>query len=404
MKVGVQSFRGARLREARLARGIYMNSLADLIGVSKTAISRYEEGIDKPQEARVEALAKHLNFPVEFFTKPEAPPHFDVVFWRSRAAETKYARLMTEQRMTWLCEIFEFLEREIDFPVCDFPPLPIPSDFRVMTGADIENAAEFLRSYWKLWDLPIPDVTLALENAGIPVVMMDLESEKQDGFCFYSSTLGRTFVGINTHNISPVRARFDAAHELGHAVLHRNVTAQQSRDPVLFKLIEQQAHRFAAAFIFPRKSFVSEVRQPSLDYFCSLKKRWGISIGAMIYRAFDLGLIDEDERGALYRNMGRRGWRGVRAEPFDHPGEMPLERPRMIRRAIEVITAEGVMSKSAFQAALALPTRELERLTASDPGFFDKGEVIELAVRRRAMRAVDLESGSVVEFPRRDNR
>lgn len=404
MKVGVQSFRGARLKEARLARGFYMNSLADLIGVSKTAISRYEEDIDKPQEARLEALAKHLNFPVEFFTKPESQPHFDIVFWRSRAAETKYARQMTEQRMTWLCEIFELLEREVDFPVCEMPPLNIPQDFRLLTGAHIESAAEQLRRQWRLWDLPIPDVALALENVGIPVVMMDLESEKQDGFCFRSPTLDRVFVGINTHNISPVRARFDAAHELGHAVLHRNVTAQQSRDPTLFKVIEQQAHRFAASFIFPQKAFVAEVRQPSLDYFSSLKKRWGLSIGAMIYRAFDLGMIDEEERGALYRNMGRRGWRGVRAEPFDKPGEMPLERPRMLRRAVEVITAEGVMSKSAFQAALALPALELERLTSMDPGFFNTAEIFELAVRRREIRAVDLESGRVVEFPRKENR
>src|SRR4051794_12001892 len=103
MTVGVQAFRGRRLKEARLARGLYKNALADMVGITGTAISRYEEGIDKPQQDKVDAIAGRLNFPVEFFVQPEWPETIDLVFWRSRAAETKHAREMTEQRMLWMC-------------------------------------------------------------------------------------------------------------------------------------------------------------------------------------------------------------------------------------------------------------------------------------------------------------
>ncbi len=342
-----------RLREARLARGLYKSALADMIGITGTAITRYEDGIDKPQQDRLGALAKHLNFPIEFFLQPEWPDEPAVVHWRSRAAETKYAREMTEQRMIWLCEIFAFLERDVNFPVVGIPDLALP-DFRSITPDMIERAVEDIRAHWKLRDLPIPDVLLALENAGVPVCNLEIMSEKQDGFCFCSPKLNRTFVGINTHNVSAARARYDAAHELGHIVLHKHVTPQQIRDPVLHKKLEQQAHRFAGAFLFPRTAFRAEVSVPSLDYFCALKKRWGISIAAMVHRAFDVGLIDDLEMTALYRNMARRRWRGVLQEPFDSSEEMRLERPRMLRRGMDVLLNDGHM-RSSIRAALALP-------------------------------------------------
>lgn len=404
MKVGVQSFRGSRLREARLARGLFKNSLADLVGVTGTAIARYEEDIDKPQAEKMELIAKHLNFPINFFTKPEWTEAPEVVFWRNRAADTKIAREMTEQRMKWIRETFNLLECELDFPHSQIPEIDLPGDFRLYKDSDIEGAAFKLRNHWKLWDLPIPDVILALENAGIPVLMMDFGSDKQDGFCLYSRRLQRIFVGINSHEISPVRVRYDAAHELGHAILHKNVTIQQSRDPHLFKLIEQQAHRFAGAFLFPEQPFKAEVRNPTLDYFCSLKKRWGMSIGAMIYRAHDLKLIGDEERSTLYRNMTRRGWRGRLSEPFDKFGEMPMEKPRMLRRAVELIVSEGIFSKNSLLSASALPPTEIERITGVDAGFFENMTARELVSVKHQLRALDIESGKIIEFPKRHSR
>jgi Zn-dependent peptidase ImmA (M78 family)/transcriptional regulator with XRE-family HTH domain len=405
MTVGVAAFDGKRLKEARLARGLFKNALADMIGVSGTAITRYEECVDKPQHDRLVAIAQKLNFPFEFFLRPTWPESLAPVFWRSRTAETKYARAMTEQRMFWLCEIFSFLEREVNFPSVNLPEVDLPDDFRAITPDLIERAADDLRYSWRLNDYPIPDVTLALENAGIPVVNIEISSDKQDGFFFRSSLLGRLFVGVNTYGMSASRARYDVAHELGHAIMHKNVSPQQTRDPALHKLLEQQAHRFAGAFLFPSESFIFEVRNTTLDYFCSLKKCWGMSIAAMVYRAFDLGLVDENEKTVLYRNMTRRGWRGSLREPFDDPSIMPMERPRMLRRAVEVVADHGILGPSAIRAGLSLPDREIEQLIGLGPGFFAKGELLHLAVaKREPLTSVDLESGEIIEFPQRNRR
>lgn len=403
MTVGVSNFRGRRLTEARLARGLFKKSLADMIGVTGTAITRYEEGDDKPQREKMEALAASLNFSVDFFLRPEWPEQLDLVFWRSRAAETKSAREMTEQRLRWLCELFAFLEAELNFPQLNLPDLGLPADFRLVTPDLIEKAAEDLRSAWGLRNLPIQDATLALENAGIPVVQLEIPSDKQDGFCFRSSLLNRVFVGINIYQVTAARARYDLGHELGHAVLHRYATAEQARDPLLAKLQEDQAHRFASAFLFPKEAFLSEVPVPSLDYFCNLKRRWGISIAAMVYRAFNLGIIDDAERAHLYQSMTRRRWRGPLREPFDNPADMPLERPRMLRRGVEAVVGAGIFGRSAIQSGLPLPEAELEQMASLTKGFLrEPADVVPIPVtpRSSAFKAVDLESGNVVEFPR----
>jgi len=380
---------------------MFLKTVGDLVGVSGTAITRYETGEDKPQRDRLEAIAAQLGFSVDFFTRPGWHEEFEPIFWRSRAAESKQAREMTEQRMKWACEIFSFFEREVNFPPLNLPDVPLPEDFHLITGDMIESAADAVRKHWSLYDRPIPDVALALENAGVPVLSLDILSEKQDGFCFRSATLARPFVGVSTNNISRCRARYDLGHELGHLILHRHVTPQQERIPTFKKLIEQQAHRFAGAFLFPKSCFLREVGYPSLDFFCDLKRRWGMSIGAMIYRAFNLGRIGEAEKTALYQGMSKRKWRGPLQEPFDEPELMPVERPRMLRRAMETVLRESIFGIAAVQSELPFPPNEIELIVGLEKGALTPAPVVEFATpaRKRGLQIADLETGTILEFP-----
>lgn len=366
MSIGVKNFQGDRLREARLSRGLFKNALGDLIGVTGTAITRYEDGLDKPPSDRLEAIARQLNFPIDFFLHAAWPEEIELVHWRSQASESKSAREMTEQRMRWLCEIYGFLISEVDFGFSPLPNFDVPSDVNLISGEMIERVAMQVRQAWGLRSEPIPDMILALENSGIPVTTLNFSSEKQDGFCFRSKLLDKVFVGINIENASSARARLDAAHEFGHYILHRNVSVAQARHAATHKLMEKQAFRFAGALLFPRDAFLEEVGAVSLDYFSALKRRWGMAISAMVVRASDLGLIDTEEVGDLFRRMTLRRWRGIRREPFDT--EMELERPRMLRRGFETMLRSGMFAKSAITSALPHPTREIETIASLDPG------------------------------------
>jgi Zn-dependent peptidase ImmA (M78 family)/DNA-binding XRE family transcriptional regulator len=401
MVKGVATFSGEKLTEARLARGWYKNALADRIGVTAMQISRYESNQDRPTPEKLKSIAEALEFPYDFFTRKSWPEPLGPIFWRSQVAETKTAREMTEQRMRWLCELFWTLEEELDFPRTDIPDLDIPEDFRQITPSMIERFAERVRRDWRLKDLPIRDVVLSVENAGIPVVMLDIFSEKQDGFFFTSPLLRRAFIGVNVHSVTAARARFDVAHELGHLILHKNVSSEQEKDTDLHKLLEQQAHRFAGAFLFPKERFFDEVAVPTLDYFHALKKRWGMSIAAMVSRSFDLGMIDKDAKGQLFISMNRRKWRGQNREPFD--STMELERPRMLRRCIEVLLDSGEYSDDFLEHLLSLPKDEINQLAGlSAP---DQKSNISLAQDNQlkpAARATDLESGQLISFPTRN--
>jgi len=405
MAKGVANFSGKRLTEARLARGLFKNVLGDMIGVSSAAIGRYEADQDKPHPERLEDLASKLSFPIEFFTRPPWPEKIEPIFWRHKAAETKAAREMTEQRMRWLCEIFDVLEQEIEFPDLNVPKLDLPEDFRLISSSMIEEYAEQVRSFWRLRELPIRDMILCVESAGVPVVMLDIPSEKQDGFFFSSQSLHRPFIGVNIHDVTSARARFDVAHELGHLCLHRMVTAEQERNQVSHKILEQQAHRFAGAFLFPRAAFLNEVGVPSLDYFSALKKRWGISIAAMIARSYDLGMIDSDMKTYLYISMSKRKWRGRRREPFDDT--MALERPRMLRRGIDALLGAGDYSTQDIRSILCLPPSEIEGILSLSSGSLSAGilsKIDHIARKRAPVTAEDLETGNVITFPGRHVR
>lgn len=401
MVKGVATFSGEKLTEARLARGLYKNALAERVGVTAMQITRYEFNQDRPTPDKLSAIAKALEFPYEFFTRRVWPEPLGPIFWRSQVAETKTARDMTEQRMRWLCELFWTLEEELEFPRADIPELDVPEDFRQITPSMIEGYAEQIRREWRLKDLPIRDVVLSVENAGIPVVMLDIVSEKQDGFFFRSALLNRGFIGVNVHDVTAARARFDVAHELGHLVLHKFVNSAQERDPNLHKLLERQAHRFAGAFLFPKDRFFEEVAVPTLDYFHALKKRWGMSIAAMISRSFELGMIDKDAKSRLYISMSRRKWRGQNREPFD--SSMVLERPRMIRRGVEALMDSGEYSADFLEYLLSLPTKEINQLA----GIFGDSETARRltetgSTQKPGVRALDLESGKLIRFPTRN--
>jgi Zn-dependent peptidase ImmA (M78 family) len=134
---------------------------------------------------------------------------------------------------------------------------------------------------------------------------------------------------------SVCRHRYDLAHELGHLVLHKWIEPEELEVPKILSRVETEANMFAKAFLLPRHSFPNEVYTTRLDAFIKLKQRWIVSIQAMIYRCRDLEVIDEDQLTNLNKQISYRKWKTK--EPLDDPQIMPLEEPKLLRRAVEVI-------------------------------------------------------------------
>lgn len=177
------------------------------------------------------------------------------------------------------------------------------------------------------------------------------------------------------------RSRFDLAHELGHLILHRHIPRPTERER--HKQLEAQAHRFAGAFLLPAETFANEVHTPvTLDDLLLLKRRWGVSVAAIIMRLRALKILDEDAAQLLFKRRSAR-W-GAKSEPGD--GDRAPERPRLLRRTIDLLVEENVMPLDAIPRHIGLAAYDIEMLAGLPEGYFQgKPNVVHMARLRSAI-------------------
>ncbi|MDP9412932.1 MAG: XRE family transcriptional regulator [Pseudomonadota bacterium] len=389
MTVGTPGFVSERLTEARESLGLTKVALSELIDVTPMAISQYESGTS-PRPEILDQVGQKLGFPRSFFLRAPLPDDDAPIFWRSNAAATKIARQRGLQRLKWSKEIASYLTDYFEFPKVDFPDeLFSDVDFRELTTADVEGTADRLRQFWGFGQAPVPDLLLELENSGTITGRINMAAETLDAFSQWSTSIGIPFVLVGRDRASAVRSRFDAAHELGHLLLHRNVDRKRINSKEDFNLIEKQAHRFAAAFLLPARAFADELWTPSLDGFLALKERWRVSISMMIMRCETIGITEKEETQRLYINYNRRGWRTE--EPLD--SVLKHEEPKILKRSFEALIQEGIKSRQQIIDDLALPTREVEQLAGLPTGFFSasRAEVKAFPALKESVRAATSE-------------
>ena len=341
MKAGY-GFIGENLTKAREVRGISQPELARRIGVSRQAVSQYENNTTPPGVQTLTRIAEELKLPLHYFLRV-LQSNDDHVFNRVNiSAATKSVRKTAERRFEWLKEIVRYLREYVTFPKVHFPQFDVPENPHRMTDGLIEELATETRRYWGLGDGVISNVIWLLENNGAIVSRYYLDHEKYDAFSVLSRSDETPYIVLGADKGIAVRSRFDACHELAHILLHRNIDRAQLNRSSDFSLIERQAHRFAAAFLFPAPSYLEEVFVPSLDAFQALKSKWRVSIQTQIHRGRDLGVISQEQAERLWINCNRKGWKYK--EPLD--AVIPVEQPRLLRRAMQMLIDENVQSRS----------------------------------------------------------
>lgn len=363
MPVGVEGFRKERLTQARQARGLTAISLADMAGLGQATISQYEKGTQNPRQENLDKLAELMNVPSSFFLRSVEVEKPHRLFYRSMSAATKSARARAEARYEWALEMMDYLLEYFDFPEVNLPELDIPQDHRQIDPRQIEFFAEQLRSHWTLGDGPVVNMVRTLEANGIVVWRTPFEADTLDAFSEFR--MPHPVIVLSADKQNYFRSRFDAAHELGHLILHRNIDQSLLRKASDFRFIENQAHRFAGAFLLPAIAYSKEVWASTIDAFRALKPRWDASIAFQMRRCQDLGLVDDAQAKRLWINLSRRGWR--KQEPLDDSAV--AERPNLIRRSIEMLVKEGVLTKEQLTADLCLSASDIEKLAELPAGF-----------------------------------
>ncbi len=246
-----------------------------------------------------------------------------------------------------------------------------------VSDASIESIAIDARRFWNLGDGPISNVTLLVENHGIVVTLIDMNANNLDAFSTWDRADGRPYIVLGSDMQSAFRTRFNVCHELGHLILHREVSPSEFDDRRSFKVIESQADKFCAAFLAPASTFSPEIVSPSLEVFRILKPKWRTSIKMMIHRAQELDIIDRDEARRLYINYNRRGWN--REEPLDR--DYQVEEPRLVRKGFETIIENSLIERTQIAAALPFNQEDIEQLANLPYGYLSDDSAYTWAIR-----------------------
>jgi Zn-dependent peptidase ImmA (M78 family)/transcriptional regulator with XRE-family HTH domain len=361
----------SRLKDARIAMLMNQSELAEVVGVTRQSISAYEQGEKTPDSETLENIANILKQPISYFTSADAPDfgEFSSLFLRAVGPATKRRNMACSVLSRWFAQVTTYLDGLVNFPEVKVPHVAPSSGHGRYDSEEIEFAAEECRKLWQLGVGPISNLVSLLEAHGITVCRHELNGETVEAFSFWSGS--RPFVILSSQKDSAARSRFDAAHELGHLILHRWIGADELEDPKKLREIEREADRFASAFLLPRKSFQAEIFTTRLDAFVTLKKRWNVSIQAMVYRCKQLELFDEDQVTNLYKQISARKWRS--REPLDDPREVPLEQPRLLRHAVEMVVSAKLKMADEIAADLKITEHLVAEFCNLPEGFFTAG-------------------------------
>lgn len=367
------NFNGERLRKARIYRNMTISELANNISVTKQAVSQYEKGIISPKPEVLFQLVSALDFPLAFFKEKEKNyTKVENTFFRAQLS-TKKLDLATQRVKTeMIVRIYNFLDKYLDLPQLDLPDIE-ESDIN-----DIEEVACMVRSYWMLDEDPILNMVSLLEKKGIIVSSFATDSQKIDAFTqiHHTNNKQQFCVVLGNDKQSMVRRAFDAAHELGHIILHNKLinVADLSKDE--FKKMESEANQFAASFLLPRNAFYSDLDNPTkLDSYLKLKKKWKVSIAAMVMRAKQLGRISSQQYQNLMKQISYRKWR--KNEPYDDIWE--IQRPQLFKKAIKILIENNVLTGSQLVMELSkdqftIKPKEIEILLDLEPGTLQESE------------------------------
>ncbi len=351
-------FISERLKQAREASCLNMTELAEIVGVSRQAISQFESGKSTPNIDTIKKISHALNVELQFFSTGLTYTELSaesIPTYRSFKTSLAKSRLQAKAFLDLFAHTTDSILEHVNIIPPNLPEIDI-NDFNQLSNSDIEYAAEMTRRAFGIGDGPISNVTMLLENHGIFVGMAEFD-KKVDGVSRWYA--GRPFVLVSA-NVSSVRTRFNLAHELGHLVLHRDqLDESDMTDKESFNKIEKQADYFASCFLMPEKTFCSEIFSVNWDVLVEYKKRWRVSIQAMIMRLFNTGFIDEYKKVRLFQTVSKK--RARRVEPLDN--EIPVEFPCLYSTILDLYHKEGIQQPGDLAHKTNLTFEFLEMLT-----------------------------------------
>lgn len=292
-------FNHQRLVLARKRRKMTARALANAVGVSPITISRLENDANEPEPATLSALARALDYPIAFFMGSDFDDlPAEAASFRSLSSMTARERDAALAAGSIAYLFADWVESRFNLPAASVPILG--------PDASPDAAALYVRTQWGLGQQPIPNMVRLLEAKGVRVFSLNEDTQNVDAFSCWRDN--QPYIFLNTFK-STERSRFDAAHELGHLVMHRHGHPQDSRQA------EAEADQFASHFLMPDDDVSSRIRfVTGLNELIHAKRRWGVSVAALNYRLHKMGIVSDWQNRNFNIEISKRGFRKTEPE------------------------------------------------------------------------------------------
>lgn len=326
--------------------------LSDATGglVTKQSISKYERGKSQPSPKVLRALADAFGVKTADLFRPlEAIIEF--VAYRKTSSLGKRKQEHVESIVTRQLEDRLRLQdllgqiRDVDLPI---------RHWNVSSPRGAEQAANELRTLWDLGHDPIANVTSILEDRHVYVIQIDAP-DKFDGISAlaYKDDAPVAAAVVCQDGRPGERQRLNLAHELAHLVLR--VDASDDFDE------EDAAFRLGAAFLLPADALIRDVGSRrstiQLQELLLLKREYGMSMQAILYRMRDLGIISQNHYTEWCIRINKQGWKK------SEPNPLPPEQPSWFRRSILRAYSENLLSKDDAERMLGEILEEESEMT-----------------------------------------
>ena len=278
-----------RLRSFRWIEQINQTELGELLGMSTQLVSAIESG----RRSATCDLTKLGYSPLRLKTADMTEP-----LHRQRASTSVASTRRAKELLRLAGEAFGGLKEDI--PTSHKDRLErlgsAHSDSEVAEFANEVRVAVLDQEEYG----PIKNLTAAVERAGVCLIPT-VGLKGIDGISSWVD--GQPVIGLNI-DVPGDRFRMSLAHEIGHLVLHSKKSDTS----------EGEAYRFAAALLMHDDEFSAAIpKRPVLSDFVALKRSWGISVAALVYRAHQFGHLNDRAFRSIQIQMSR--WR--KTEPAD---------------------------------------------------------------------------------------
>jgi Zn-dependent peptidase ImmA (M78 family)/DNA-binding Xre family transcriptional regulator len=299
---------------AREARGLSQADLAEMIGMSATNLSKIERCDIGISDDMVEMIADKTHYPLQFFkqTGDIVPENLN---YRKREVVAQKLITPIHAQVNIIRKHIHFLTNALSI---DSTTIPI---MEVTTEQTPQQIAIKLRKLWKVETPIIDDLTKLIESNGIVISNFAFGTDRVDS----RSILTDDKFPVIFFNASLLgdRQRFTLAYELGQLVMHSSSIVPMDRD------VSKEANAFAAEFLMPANEIVKDFKDGiTIPLLGELKRKWKVSMIALLYRADDLGLVTANQKRYMLQQFNQLQIR--RREPLEL--DVAKEEPRLIKQ------------------------------------------------------------------------